>query len=905
MFLWQFAFEPSTIKIIAMKTKILFPIFLLPFTIYLASAQVPQGFNYQAIASNASGNPIKDTEIQVKMSILSDTLLPVTVWEEIHSSVRTDQRGVFSLVIGSGVRQTTSSAAAFAEIDWLASQLFIKTQIYYQSDWKNMGSAKLWSVPYAMVSGSFGGSVKKLEVNGDTSNLDEALFEVKNKDGQTVFAVYNEGVRVYVDNGSKGVKGGFSIGGFGAAKGVSQEYFVVSADSIRAYIYDDPLVKSVKGGFSIGGFGNPASKGLTNDYLIISPDSTRVYVNNALSSKSKKGGFAIGGFNPGKGNTPQELLTVSDDSIRMYIDNISKSIKGGFAIGGFNLDKGGNVNFMNVTPDSTRIYTTDNEQGFGVGSLVSGKTDNYLKLTPENYFIGHRSGKSILTGKYNSFLGFESGMQTQDGDENIFIGYQTGLNNISGKWNTFLGYQAGLINTGSDNTFIGYKAGRAHQTKGGNVYIGSKAGEFAENGEQNVLIGESVGSKITTGSQNIMIGVATGLENSEGSNNIFFGNMSGYNNINGSSNVFLGYQSGFKNQRGANNVYLGNNTGHEADTSNCNVFLGSQAGFFNRSDNNIFIGDSAGYANVGGNNNIYLGAKSGNGNGNGKRNVFLGYMVGSSTNKGENNVFLGTEAGSSNRSDNNIFIGYRAGFKNGGDGLITGAYNVFLGYNAGFENTNGQSNVLIGQNAGHDNTTGSNNTIIGSNAGSVFHGSNNIFIGYSAGSQEAGSNKLYIANNNTLSPLIWGDFSGHTVVVNGNSSDNAGVKNFYVNGSSGGMEPWASVSDGRLKKNVTTIPEALKKVLKLRGVNFEWINPDNHENGLRIGFIAQEAEKVIPEVVDSSNNNYTMQYGPVSALLVEAVKEQEKIIESQQSEIKMLKERIKNIEDILIKNDNK
>ena len=89
--------------------------------------------------------------------------------------------------------------------------------------------------------------------------MDEALFEVKNKSGQTVFAVYNEGVRVYVDDGAaKGSKGGFAIGGFGTEKGVSQQYFIVNPDLIRMYVDDNPA-KGAKGGFALGGFS--ASKG--------------------------------------------------------------------------------------------------------------------------------------------------------------------------------------------------------------------------------------------------------------------------------------------------------------------------------------------------------------------------------------------------------------------------------------------------------------------------------------------------------------------------------------------------------------------------------------------------------------------------------------------------------------------
>ncbi len=96
----------------------------------------------------------------------------------------------------------------------------------------------------------------KLIIQGDASiDPDSAIFEVKNKDGKTVFAVYEEGVRVYVDdNGTKAnsSKGGFAVGGFSAVKGLTNEYLRVTPDSIRAYIESE--ANSSKGGFAIGGF---------------------------------------------------------------------------------------------------------------------------------------------------------------------------------------------------------------------------------------------------------------------------------------------------------------------------------------------------------------------------------------------------------------------------------------------------------------------------------------------------------------------------------------------------------------------------------------------------------------------------------------------------------------------------
>ena len=119
----------------------------------LAFSQVPQGINYQAVLYNSSGSTVPNTNIQVKAAILSDTLTPVIVWEELHSTVKTNASGVFNLVIGSGIKQS-GSASAFSNIDWSVTPLYLKIQIYYQSAWKNMGTSKLWSVPYAMYSGN-------------------------------------------------------------------------------------------------------------------------------------------------------------------------------------------------------------------------------------------------------------------------------------------------------------------------------------------------------------------------------------------------------------------------------------------------------------------------------------------------------------------------------------------------------------------------------------------------------------------------------------------------------------------------------------------------------------------------------------------------------------------------------
>lgn len=79
-------------------------------------------------------------------------------------------------------------------------------------------------------------------------------------------------------------------------------------------------------------------------------------------------------------------------------------------------------------------------------------------------------------------------------------------------------------------------------------------------------------------------------------------------------------------------------------------------------------------------------------------------------------------------------------------------------------------------------------------------------------------------------------------------------------------------SDARLKKDVVTLPQALEKLLRLRGVNFVWKN--NEEK--TVGFIAQEVEAIYPELVktDKVSGYKSVQYGNITAILVEALKQE-------------------------------
>lgn len=81
-------------------------------------------------------------------------------------------------------------------------------------------------------------------------------------------------------------------------------------------------------------------------------------------------------------------------------------------------------------------------------------------------------------------------------------------------------------------------------------------------------------------------------------------------------------------------------------------------------------------------------------------------------------------------------------------------------------------------------------------------------------------------------------------------------------------------SDERLKQDVRPIEDALALVHALGGVTFRWRNA--RKTGAQVGFIAQDVEEILPEIVRTGNNGYkSVAYARVTALLVEAMKDLE------------------------------
>ncbi len=129
---------------------------------------------------------------------------------------------------------------------------------------------------------------------------------------------------------------------------------------------------------------------------------------------------------------------------------------------------------------------------------------------------------------------------------------------------------------------------------------------------------------------------------------------------------------------------------------------------------------------------------------------------------------------------------------------------------------------------------------------------------------------------------------GNTVLANRNMIVNGGLILANCGDVAAEIQVAKSLpsSDERLKENIQPLQNALKKVTQLRGVSFDF----KKDKKKQIGVIAQEVEKIIPEVVGENPDGYKgVQYGNLVGLLIEAIKEQQEQIDTLKKEINELK----------------
>ncbi len=286
-----------------------------------------------------------------------------------------------------------------------------------------------------------------------------------------------------------------------------------------------------------------------------------------------------------------------------------------------------------------------------------------------------------------------------------------------------------------------------------------------------------------------------------------------------------------------------------------------------------------------GNNNFFAGANAGNLTMTGAFNTGVGSSALVSNTNGLNNTAAGMLALSANTGgSNNSAFGFGALGSN-----TIGSWNTASGQYALYQNTTGANNTAIGRGAGSSslgeaNTTGSKNTFIGAEAGpgTTTQLTNATAVGYGA----------LVSQSNSL---VLGGTGANAVKVGIGTA--APSQELHVIGNilaSGTITP---SSDARFKKNIAPLPGGiLGKLDQIQGVSFNrnrWEkSPELLTEGPReMGVIGQDLERVFPELVTrwGEQEYRAVDYNGFTAVLLEAIKEQQKEIEELKKEIGDLK----------------
>ncbi len=146
---------------------------------------------------------------------------------------------------------------------------------------------------------------------------------------------------------------------------------------------------------------------------------------------------------------------------------------------------------------------------------------------------------------------------------------------------------------------------------------------------------------------------------------------------------------------------------------------------------------------------------------------------------------------------------------------------------------------------------------------------------------------------------VSGDGMGNCVAstnINLNSFNLTGTGNINISGriTSNGIQ---ETSDARFKKNVKSISNVLSKVLSVQGVSYNWKKEEFPHKSFgtktELGFIAQDLEQIFPELVETDSDGYkSVQYSHMVPVLLEAIKEQQKLINQLQGTVSNLSQAV-------------
>ena len=749
------------------------------------------GFSYQAVIRNSKGELVKKQNVGLQLTI-ADSAATNVMYKEIQT-VPTNDFGVLSVTVGRGAAQ---NGTKLSNVDWTKpAWLHIAIDVNGGTDYIDFGASKIQAVPVALYAARSGNGAQTVGITGS----DDTLFEVKDKDGNVVFAVYPDGVRVYIDeNANKAARrSGFLVTGrSGTKNGEGQDYFVINADGTQVFVDDDSKAAR-RSGFLVTGR-SATKEGMTNNLFSVNDEGTKVFIDNELDDNkaARRSGFLVTGRSATKNDGSDYLKVATNGTILNFDESSDKAARrSGVLVTGRSGRKDGAVDeYMTINADGTQVFVDDDESKAArrSGFLVTGRS-------------------ATKDGETSNFL------SVNDEGTKVFIDNELDDNKAARR--------SGFLVTGRS------------ATKGDNSYL-----------------------KVAT------------------------------------DGTLLSFDESTNKAARRSGVLVTGRSGRKDATEKAYMTVNPDSTRFYIDDFNIDLRKDA----ITINNESQLSWYP-------AKNIFKNGDIESSTAS-----FFGS--GSPTNNDSLGVGSFRAGYQC----IASGDYSQAMGYMSRAE---GNMSFAVGHYAYAAGSVsfafGKKTTAKGESSYAIGHMSSaEGHYSFALGEKLTAysKNETVIGVRNTeYAPIgtelnSWNPSDRLFVIGNGETGNSDALivyksGDMTVNGTithSGLVGP----SDIRLKKDVQQLDGALDKVLQLRGVSFYWKNKEEmavakgkdvnnmsygFDSEKQIGVIAQEIEEVLPELVVTDKDGFkAVKYENLTPLLIEAIKDQQTIIDGQNKKIEDL-----------------
>lgn len=526
------------------------------------------------------------------------------------------------------------------------------------------------------------------------------------------------------------------------------------------------------------------------------------------------------------------------------------------------------------------IYQTDGTAGF----YYNGGTPAapaWLQLSPGLAAAWSVNGNAGTNPGIN-FLGTTDNQPLVFRQNNVYAGkFHYGLRNY------FIGNQSGINTIAPFNIAIGDSALLANNTGYSNIAIGSGALQKSTAYSNLVAVGDS--ALFRNGLFN------DGSSSNNGTKNTAVGSKALYTNNVGFGNTAVGFEAGYANGGGYNNTLVGRNAMRNGGGSGAegNVAVGAYALDSNQNIHNTAVGAFSMRRNRTGIRNAALGHSALNENTSGSDNVGIGYYAMTGNRTGSDNTAIGSGAN----------VGLDAlSFATavGAGALVSQSNSVVLGRST--------DNVGIGTAAPAHALDLQANSVFGGRAQLRLHETENDYarMKFTNTATTAYWDVAGAPNSTPANAQLNFYFSGFGDVLSLNGNGNVGIgttaptQKLHVIGNICATGTIGSCSDVRYKTNLLPLTNALATVTQLTPVYYYWKKEFKNKGftGERqIGFSAQEVEKLYPEMVQTDAGGYkAVDYSRMSAVLVQAMKEQQQQIEELKRQSETLQKRLEKLE---------